>query len=175
MITHALFVKVDSGLGDLKSPHVYLFPSGDQAVSFAIVELIKARELVFRKGVFVVAGEDYGHRTPSQALREWQNSLSSSEYFHIYDITDVTPAQKECNKSDDDEVATLKRKLKDANVAAVALLEDMINYRDASEKIVEQALRNWPWLRPLVGCDDSIKPSGEGNSTPNNRTQQRGP
>ena len=87
---HALFVSLATKPPNLLSPHVYLFDSEQEAEEFALDELIETGQIALSK-----VGDGFYERPLSNAsvpakdgIEEFHDGLRSSEYFHIYDVTD---------------------------------------------------------------------------------------
>ena len=73
----------------IANPHVFLFPSADAALTFAIRTLLVAG-LIIRTagGVFWTTDrQNILGDTPADALKIFQEGLGASEYFHIYETT----------------------------------------------------------------------------------------
>ena len=96
-VMHALFVSLSTQLGNLRTPHVYLFDSEVEAEHFAVVALSEAGALavtVLSPGRYKRPLSD-GWITAAEVLEEFQDNLGASEYFHVYDVTDSRSATEE--------------------------------------------------------------------------------
>ena len=89
---HALFVSLSTNLPTLKSPHVYLFDTQEEAEHFAVNALSEA-------GMAAITVLDSGRYqrplsseelTAEQVLEEFQDGLGSSEYLHVVPTTSLS-------------------------------------------------------------------------------------
>ena len=87
---YALFVSLETAMNNLKSPHVYIFDSEEEAEDFAVVSLSEAGLMaisVLSSGLYALPLSAEGI-TAAEVLDEFQDGLGASEYYHVYDVTD---------------------------------------------------------------------------------------